>query len=68
MPSPNIYGITLVDVPSHTPCFINTTVDGKPAYYLNDLLERHPEDPNLWKVYGRADDLLVLSNVKVRPI
>lgn len=57
-----VYSLSLVDVPTHTPCFINATVDGTPAYKISDLLERHPENPKLWRVFGRTDDLIVLSN------
>lgn len=57
-----VHSLTLVESPTHTPCFINTTVDGMPAYEISDLLERHPSNPELWRVFGRADDLIVLSN------
>ncbi|KAG8908187.1 hypothetical protein FRB99_008730 [Tulasnella sp. 403] len=47
---------------SHTPGHINTTWEGKPAYSTNDLLVRHPTNPNLWRIYGRADDQIMLSS------
>ena len=31
-------------------------------YRTNDLYTRHPTNPNLWKYYGRQDDVIVLSN------
>ncbi|GAD93051.1 hypothetical protein PVAR5_1651 [Paecilomyces variotii No. 5] len=31
-------------------------------YRTNDLYTRHPTNPNLWKFYGRKDDVIVLSN------
>jgi acyl-coenzyme A synthetase/AMP-(fatty) acid ligase len=35
---------------------------------LGDLFMQHPENPELWKYYGRADDLLVfLTNEKFFP-
>jgi hypothetical protein len=46
---------------SHTPRIINTKVDGHDAYATCDLLVPHPTKPDLWKVYGRADDLIMLS-------
>ncbi|KAJ5157506.1 acetyl-CoA synthetase-like protein [Penicillium canariense] len=31
-------------------------------YRTNDLYTQHPRNPNLWKYYGRQDDVIVLSN------
>lgn len=31
------------------------------AYATNDLMEEHPRDPRLFKIYGRADDQIILS-------
>ncbi|KAJ5678651.1 acetyl-CoA synthetase-like protein [Penicillium macrosclerotiorum] len=31
-------------------------------YRTNDLYTQHPTNPNLWKFYGRQDDVIVLSN------
>ena len=31
------------------------------AYATGDLMEEHPQDPRLFKVYGRADDQIALS-------
>ena len=36
-------------------------MNGRPAYASSDLLEEHPTNPNIYKVYGRADDQIVLS-------
>ncbi|CDO77413.1 hypothetical protein BN946_scf184857.g20 [Trametes cinnabarina] len=41
---------------------INTQIDGRDAYATNDLLEPHPTKPNYWKVVGRADEQIILSN------
>ena len=35
--------------------------DGTPAYELGDLVEQHPTDPTLWRVYGRNDDQIMHS-------
>lgn len=59
---PDIYQLTLINGPTHTTSFINTTVDAKPGYLLNDLLKRHSERDNLWKVYGRTDDQISFHN------
>ena len=44
------------------PRVLNDKVDGVDAYATNDLLERHPMRPGLWKIYGRVDDQIMLSN------
>ncbi|KAK7057628.1 acetyl-CoA synthetase-like protein [Favolaschia claudopus] len=55
--------------PSYVTCFTNTTVDdGRPGCFVSDLLEPHPEKPDLFRVYGRQDDTIVLSNgFKISP-
>ncbi|KAJ7261532.1 hypothetical protein C8J57DRAFT_1471415 [Mycena rebaudengoi] len=40
----------------------NTEVDGVPAYDTNDIVQRHPEVPTLYRVYGRVDDQIMHSN------
>ncbi|KAI0058355.1 acetyl-CoA synthetase-like protein [Artomyces pyxidatus] len=66
----NVFEIVVVRTSSHEPSVINwSTPDGREAYRTNDLLERHPSDPSLWKVYGRADDLIILLNgEKTNPV
>lgn len=42
---------------------------GENPYYTKDLFTQHPTKPNLYKYYGRRDDILVLANgEKVNPI
>lgn len=41
---------------------VNTTLDGEDAYATNDLLVRHPTKDGYWKVLGRADDQITMSN------
>ncbi|KAG8930870.1 hypothetical protein FRC02_003563 [Tulasnella sp. 418] len=55
------FELLLIPCSSHTPGVINTTYENGPAYTTNDLLVRHPTKPNLWRVYGRADDQIMLS-------
>lgn len=38
------------------------TLDGEDAYATHDLLVRHPTKDGYWKVLGRADDQITLSN------
>ena len=32
------------------------------SWHTKDLFQKHPIKPNLWKFYGRIDDIIVLSN------
>lgn len=42
---------------------------GEDPFFTKDLFTKHPTKPNLYKFYGRRDDILVLSNgEKVNPI
>ena len=47
--------------PTMSPNVFNAMYDGRPAYATSDLLQQHPTKPNLFRVYGRADDQLMLS-------
>ncbi|KAJ6574353.1 hypothetical protein B0H19DRAFT_1371452 [Mycena capillaripes] len=49
---------------SVTNCLVlpNTEVDGVPAYDTNDIVQRHPTVPTLYRVYGRVDDQIMHSN------
>ncbi|KAG6828985.1 hypothetical protein H0H92_006107 [Tricholoma furcatifolium] len=58
----NVFELVALDVPDHRIAFVNTTVDGKNAYRTGDLFKKHPSDPLLWKVWGRVDNQIVLSN------
>ncbi|KAM5543804.1 hypothetical protein V8D89_002421 [Ganoderma adspersum] len=44
------------------PRVFNDSVNGVDAYATNDLFEPHPMKRGLWKVYGRVDDQIMLSN------
>ncbi|VDB85562.1 unnamed protein product [Peniophora sp. CBMAI 1063] len=58
-----------VQCETHHPCVLDASIDGKPACETKDLLEQHPTRPELWKVFGRADDQIVLSTgEKTNPV
>ncbi|KAI8995250.1 acetyl-CoA synthetase-like protein [Trametes punicea] len=43
--------------------------DGRDAYATNDLVIQHPTDKTLWRIYGRADEQIILSNgEKTNPV
>lgn len=44
-----------------SPNVFNFTFNGRPAYATSDLLQQHPTKPHLFRVFGRADDQLMLS-------
>lgn len=46
---------------NNTPAVTNTRVDNKLAYDTNDLLQRHPINSRLYRIYGRADDQIMHS-------
>lgn len=49
------------------PVFHN--LPGENPFYTKGLFTRYPEKPNLYKYYGRRDNILVLANgEKVNPI
>ncbi|KAI0700690.1 acetyl-CoA synthetase-like protein [Cerioporus squamosus] len=41
---------------------VNMKIGEQDAYATNDLVVPHPTVPGLWKLYGRKDDQIVLSN------
>ena len=45
----------------YCPMVYNTTLNGSPALRIGDLLQAHPTRPGFWKIYGRADDQIMLS-------
>ena len=49
------------DSPTFTPNVFNSVIDGRPAYSTSDLLQQHPTKHHLFRVFGRADDQLMLS-------
>ena len=53
--------LVLKETPYFKPNVINGTMNGNNVYRTSDLLQRHPRDPNLWRIVGRADDQLMLS-------
>ncbi|KAL4248625.1 Adenylate-forming Reductase [Abortiporus biennis] len=53
--------VVLTTERSEQPRVINTEVNGRGAYATNDLFLPHPTKSHYWKVYGRADDQIMLS-------
>ncbi|KAJ7765657.1 hypothetical protein B0H16DRAFT_1523880 [Mycena metata] len=57
-----LYTLTYLVGPSFTTTFTNSTINGRPGCSVNDLLEQHPDNPELHRIYGRKDDIIVLSS------
>ncbi|PBK81586.1 NRPS-like enzyme [Armillaria gallica] len=56
-----IYRMFIKKSASNTPAVLNSEIDGIRAFDTKDLVELHPSNPKLWKVYGRADDQIMHS-------
>ncbi|KAK0219168.1 NRPS-like enzyme [Armillaria fumosa] len=57
----NIYRLCIKESPSHSPAIFNTEIDGVKALDTKDLVQLHPSNRKLFKVYGRADDQIMHS-------
>ncbi|KAJ7608063.1 hypothetical protein DFH06DRAFT_1111628 [Mycena polygramma] len=63
-----LYTHTYLLSPSFTPSSMNSLIDGRPGCYVSDLLEQHPHKPELHRVYGRKDDIIIFSSgLKMSP-
>ncbi|KAI0379246.1 acetyl-CoA synthetase-like protein [Hypomontagnella monticulosa] len=61
--------VVIVDESTKDSSPVYHNVPGISPYYTKDLFTQHPEKPNLFRYYGRRDDILVLTNgEKVNPI
>ncbi|KZO93857.1 acetyl-CoA synthetase-like protein [Calocera viscosa TUFC12733] len=56
----NHYKLVVLDCDEH-PIAVWNQPDIK-GFDTNDLLEQHPTEKNLWKIIGRADDQIMMSN------
>lgn len=61
--------VIIADESTKDSCPAYHNLPGVGEYYTKDLFLKHPEKPNLYKYYGRRDDIIVLGNgEKVNPI
>ncbi|KAJ7500418.1 hypothetical protein B0H11DRAFT_2225418 [Mycena galericulata] len=64
-----LYTLTYLVSPEFATAFTNTEIDGKPGCSVSDLLEQHPENPDLHRIFGRKDDLIAFSSgAKMNPV
>ncbi|KAI9064759.1 acetyl-CoA synthetase-like protein [Trametes sanguinea] len=58
----NQYEVVVLSNPDMPLPITNIKIDGRDGYATNDLVEPHPTRPNYWKILGRADEQIILSN------
>jgi long-subunit acyl-CoA synthetase (AMP-forming) len=57
------------DGPHNKISLCNTKIKGVKAFDTGDLIERHPRKKDLWRVYGRVEDQIVLqSGLRTNPL
>jgi hypothetical protein len=57
------------DGPHNKISLCNTKIKGVKAFDTGDLIERHPRKKDLWRVYGRVEDQIVLqSGLQTNPL
>jgi hypothetical protein len=59
----------LVATDFNAPSVINTQINGKPGFATGDLLQPHPTVDGWYRIYGRADEQIMLSTgEKTNPV
>ncbi|KAJ7142100.1 hypothetical protein C8R43DRAFT_581164 [Mycena crocata] len=54
---------------SYVTAYTNNEIDGKPGCSLSDLLEQHPVNVELHRIYGRKDEMIIFSSAsKMNPV
>ena len=57
------------DGPHNKISLCNTKIRGVKAFDTGDLIEQHPRKKDLWRIYGRVDDQIVLqSGLQTNPL
>ncbi|KAK0451172.1 NRPS-like enzyme [Desarmillaria tabescens] len=65
----DIYRLYVKDGPLHSPAVFDSEIDGVKAFDTKDLVQLHPSNRNLFKVYGRADEQIMHSTgEKTNPV
>ncbi|KAF5354614.1 hypothetical protein D9757_012341 [Collybiopsis confluens] len=57
----NVFELWALENKTYSPIVCNDLINGKRAYATKDLVVRHPTKPDLWRVFGRSDDQIMLS-------
>lgn len=59
--NPNVYEVVMKDTELFHITNFTSEIDGVPVYETNDLVVKHPDNPELFKIIGRKDDQIMLS-------
>ena len=54
--------VLFADGSTITSSAISHNMPGVTEWHTKDLFRRHPSKPNLWRFYGRRDDIIVMSS------
>ena len=54
--------VLFADASTERSSALNHNLPGTKEFRTKDLFKPHPTKPNLWRYYGRRDDIIVLSN------
>ncbi|TFK37074.1 hypothetical protein BDQ12DRAFT_221196 [Crucibulum laeve] len=57
----NMFQVLFLECPTHTPNVLNVDYKGMRAFDSRDLVERHPTNPDLWRIFGRCDEQIIHS-------
>ncbi|KAJ7616347.1 hypothetical protein DFH06DRAFT_1145617 [Mycena polygramma] len=64
-----LYTHTYLVDPTFATSYTNTEINGRPGCSISDLLEHHPGNSDLHRIYGRKDDLIAFSTAaKMNPV
>ncbi|KAF7359033.1 Acetyl-CoA synthetase-like protein [Mycena sanguinolenta] len=63
------YTFTYLNSPSYKTCYSNVEIEGRRGCQISDLLEQHPDNPDLHRVFARKDEIISLSiAAKMNPV
>ncbi|KAJ7770524.1 hypothetical protein B0H16DRAFT_1515748 [Mycena metata] len=61
-PSGSLFQLIIQECTTNCLAVTNMDIDGVRAFDTNDIVQKHPTNPTLYRVYGRVDDQIMHSN------
>ncbi|KAJ7039843.1 hypothetical protein C8F04DRAFT_280833 [Mycena alexandri] len=61
-PSESLFQLIIKDCTTNRLAVSNVEIDGVPAFDTKDIVQQHPTNPKLYRVYARVDDQIMHSN------
>ncbi|KAJ7039814.1 hypothetical protein C8F04DRAFT_996222 [Mycena alexandri] len=61
-PSESLFQLIIKDCTTNRLAVSNMEIDGFPAFDTKDIVQQHPTNPKLYRVYARVDDQIMHSN------